>query len=147
MDTDASSGTTKPNKISRKMRKSAGREKKNILLITNCTRTWVNKHHKKTPQKTKHKNKATQIIIWIGVAFLCYNIASRLCPYYVYGYKKRTEPLQYSTNLGAVCAHHSFSVMWWLPCQQHGTSLFSLSGALCEFSLGLAEYECPRVQL
>lgn len=35
------------------------------------------------------------------------------------------------------------SVTWRLPCQQHGTSLFSLSGALCEFSLGLAEYECP----
>lgn len=37
--------------------------------------------------------------------------------------------------------------MWWLPCQQHGMSLFSLSGALCEFSLGLAEYECPLVWL
>lgn len=39
------------------------------------------------------------------------------------------------------------SVTWRLPCQQRSTSLFSVSEALCEFSLELAEYECPLVCL
>lgn len=70
------------------------------------------------------------------------------------------KPPQRSSNLGAVCAHHSFSVTWWLPCQQHGTSLLSLCSSVfpgvgtirvpssmtgCNLATSLAAFMCVFV--